>query len=166
MLLFNYLSMTIGCFHAGIETVTAHCRRQDDGSPVPDNRCDARIKPNTQVYTCKKELCPATWVKIWNTFFERRWGSFDQNIIDTCRSAWRTRRVNGSLSSTWCRLKLTAASAGVAGPVSCGLTLPRTIFCINLPGCSTRSKVLPGGCTDAAFLHVIVAFMMGKIIPT
>lgn len=45
----------------GIETVTAHCRRQDDGSPVPDSRCDARLKPNTQVYTCKKELCPATW---------------------------------------------------------------------------------------------------------
>eukprot|EP00794_Sanderia_malayensis_P015623 gene15623-17199_t len=45
----------------GIETISAQCRRQDDGSPVPENRCDARLKPNTQEYSCKKELCPATW---------------------------------------------------------------------------------------------------------
>ncbi|XP_065067919.1 A disintegrin and metalloproteinase with thrombospondin motifs 6-like [Rhopilema esculentum] len=64
MLEFIWAKVKSGCSVScggGVETVVAHCRRQDDGSPVPDNRCDPRLKPNTQVYSCKRELCPATW---------------------------------------------------------------------------------------------------------
>ena len=46
-------------FHClGIETITAECRRLDDGSPVKDNHCDQRSKPPTQQYPCKEEACP------------------------------------------------------------------------------------------------------------
>ena len=48
-------SMSCG---GGLETVTAECRRLDDGSPVREDHCDRRSKPPTQQYPCKEEACP------------------------------------------------------------------------------------------------------------
>ena len=46
------------CIFVGSETVTAECRRQDDGSPVNEEKCDESLRPPVQRFPCKDEPCP------------------------------------------------------------------------------------------------------------
>eukprot|EP00111_Clytia_hemisphaerica_P001731 TCONS_00004887-protein len=66
----------------GIETLTAECRRLDDGSPVRENHCDQRSKPPTQQYPCKEEACPP----IYQTSY---WGDCSK----TCNAGFKRRNV-------------------------------------------------------------------------
>ena len=45
-------------FVIGMETITPECRRQDDGSPAPESKCDVRSKPPIQQFPCKDTVCP------------------------------------------------------------------------------------------------------------
>ncbi|XP_057290630.1 A disintegrin and metalloproteinase with thrombospondin motifs 6-like [Hydractinia symbiolongicarpus] len=61
---FGWARIKSGCSVScggGIESITAECRRLDDGSPVVEEKCAKDQKPPTQQYPCKEDACPPSW---------------------------------------------------------------------------------------------------------
>lgn len=82
---FTWARIKSGCSVScggGTEIITPECRRQDDGSPAPESKCSADLKPPVQHFPCKEDVCPP----VWQTSY---WGDCSK----TCNGGVKRRNV-------------------------------------------------------------------------